>query len=103
MGGLTNSKLEDLSFNYYKSIYYAIYGAEGMINYILKYQYLPSTKVTTVVRAIYGYPFSQKNMVLNNVKLKVVLKWRNIYFENIRVVSLIDGLKIEGSLKMEES
>ncbi len=39
-----------------------------MINYILKYQYLPSTNVTTMVHAIYGHPFSQKNMVLNNVE-----------------------------------
>ncbi len=33
--------------------------------------------------------------------LKVVFKCGGIYIENIKVVSLIGGLKIEGSLKME--
>ncbi len=31
------------------------------------------------------------------LQLKVVLKWRDIYTENIRVVSLADGCKIEGT------
>ncbi len=30
------------------------------------------------------------------LKLEVVLKWRDIYVENIRVVSLMAGLKMEG-------
>ncbi len=30
-------------------------------------------------------------------ELKVVLKWRDIYIENVRVVSLMAGLKMEGS------
>ena len=33
------------------------------------------------------------------LKLEVVLKWRDINTENIRVVSLISGLKIEGIVK----
>ncbi len=33
------------------------------------------------------------------LKLMVVLKWRDIYIENIRMVSLIAGLKIEGIVK----
>ncbi len=33
------------------------------------------------------------------LKLKVVLKWRDIYIENIRMVSLTAGLKIEGIVK----
>ncbi len=47
----------------------------------------------TVVPAFEDHPFSEKNMVL---KLTVVIKWRDIYIENIVVV----GLKIEGSLEM---
>ncbi len=31
-------------------------------------------------------------------KLQVALKGRNIYIENIRVVLLMDGLKIEGCI-----
>ncbi len=33
------------------------------------------------------------------LKLEVVLKWRDIYIENIRIVSLIAGLKMEGTVK----
>ena len=33
------------------------------------------------------------------LKLKVVLKWRDIYIETIRIVSLIAGLKIERIIK----
>ncbi len=33
------------------------------------------------------------------LKLKVVLKWRNIYIESIWVGSLVDGLKMEGLVK----
>ncbi len=33
------------------------------------------------------------------LKLKVVLKWRDVYIENIKVVSLIAGLKIDGIVK----
>ena len=33
------------------------------------------------------------------LKLKVVLNWRDIGIENIRMVSLIAGLKIEGIVK----
>ncbi len=33
------------------------------------------------------------------LKLKVVLNWRDICIENIRIVSLIAGLKIEGIVK----
>ncbi len=33
------------------------------------------------------------------LKLEVILKWRDINTENIRVVSLISGLKIEGIVK----
>ncbi len=33
------------------------------------------------------------------LKLKVVLKWRDIYTEQIRVVSLRAGLKMEGIVK----
>ncbi len=33
------------------------------------------------------------------LKFDVVLKWRDIYFENIRIVSLIAGLKMEGIVK----
>ncbi len=33
------------------------------------------------------------------IKLEVVLKWRDIYFESIIVVSLVDGLKMEGIVK----
>ncbi len=49
---------------------------------------------------MYGGPIQAEKCSL---KLKVVLKWRDIYIENIRVVLLIGGLKIEGSLKMEGS
>ncbi len=33
------------------------------------------------------------------LKLEVVLKWRDIYIENIRIVLLIAGLKMEGTVK----
>ena len=33
------------------------------------------------------------------LKLEVVLKWRDVYTENIRMVLLIAGLKIEGIVK----
>ncbi len=32
-------------------------------------------------------------------KLEVVLKWRDVYTENIRMVLLIAGLKMEGIVK----
>ncbi len=35
-----------------------------------------------------------------DLKLKVVLKWRDIYIESIRVWALVDGLKMEG-LKLQ--
>ena len=34
------------------------------------------------------------------LKLKVILIWRDIYTENIRMVSPIAGLKIEGIVKL---
>ncbi len=33
------------------------------------------------------------------LKWEVVLKWRDIYIENIRLVSLMAGLKMEGIVK----
>ncbi len=33
------------------------------------------------------------------LKLQVVLKWRDIYIENIRIMLLIAGLKMEGIVK----
>ena len=33
------------------------------------------------------------------LKLKVVLKWRDIYIDNIRIVLLIAALKMEGIVK----
>ncbi len=33
------------------------------------------------------------------LKLKVVLKWKDIYAENIQVVLLISGLKMQGIVK----
>ncbi len=33
------------------------------------------------------------------LKLEVVLKWRDINTQNIRAMSLISGLKIEGNVK----
>ena len=39
----------------------------------------------------------------HGLKLKVVLKWKDIYIENIREVSLMAALKIEASLNIEES
>ncbi len=36
-------------------------------------------------------------------KLKVVLKSRETYIENIKIVSMMEGFKIEGSLKIEGS
>ena len=36
----------------------------------------------------------------HDLELKAVLKWRDIYTENIGVVSLMAGLKIEGRLKI---
>ena len=33
------------------------------------------------------------------LKLKVVLKWKDIYIENIRIVLPIAGLKMEGTVK----
>ncbi len=33
------------------------------------------------------------------IKLEVVLKWKDIYIENIRMLSLIDGFKNEGIVK----
>ena len=47
--------------------------------------------------------FNQKNVVLNWTMLKGGLTQRHIYIENMGVVSLIAGLKIEGSIKMEGS
>ena len=35
------------------------------------------------------------------LKFKVVLKLRDIHFENLGMLSLISGLKIEGGLKIE--
>ena len=35
----------------------------------------------------------------NGLKLEVVLKWRNIYIENIGIVLLIAGLKMEAIAK----
>ncbi len=33
------------------------------------------------------------------LKLKVVLKWKDIYIKSIRVGSVLDGLKMEGFVK----
>ena len=48
-----------------------------------------------MVPAFQDHPFSKKY----GLKLKVVLKWKDIYIENIIMVSLIAGLKIEEFLK----
>ncbi len=37
------------------------------------------------------------------LKFKLVLKWRDIYVENIRVVSVIAGLKMQGIVKLRGS
>ncbi len=34
-------------------------------------------------------------------KFKLLVKWEDIYTENISVMSLMSGLKIEGNFKME--
>ncbi len=39
----------------------------------------------------------------NIIVLKVVLQWNDIYFGNIRKLSMISGLKTEGSLRMGTS
>ncbi len=38
-----------------------------------------------------------------DLKLQVVLKWRDIYIENTRLVTLMTSLKLEGSPKTEWS
>ncbi len=61
------------------------------------------TKADTVVSGVLIQPIQPKNCGL---KLKVVLKWKgnyDDYVENIRKVSMLASLKIEGSLKMEGS
>ncbi len=55
-----------------------------------------TASVCTVISAFLRSPIKPEELGL---KLKVVLKWRCVYVENIRVVPLMPGLKIEGSFK----
>ncbi len=57
---------------------------------------------TSIINNIYSHPCILRPSLQPEkygLELEVVLKWRYIYIENIRMVSLIDGLKMEGIVK----